>query len=250
MVERMERLAADAELIGRLQFINFDVRSPEWQEVSYVCAGYGYGVFVGWSHAGLLRPMAQRHGSRGAYGYTKLPEGLQLVGDDAHELSAELMIQSIEAFRTKTLMNPDPSKRWRSDGGASLRTFFIGRSLMELPDVYTRWHGNRSRSRKSLPEDVEHWKDSAVDFRYQRDTIPHERAIAVATLDELEGDSLTMAMFRLQDEGYSYAEIAEMLADAGIPATVGSVRSSMSRFRKRVRRERGPTHWSDGTTER
>lgn len=206
--------------------------------MSRTCAEYGYGVFIGWSHMGLLRPMAQRHARRGVYGYEKIPEGLTLIGDDAHELATELIIEAIPAFRIKTLMNPDPIKRWRPDGGATLRTFFIGRCLMELPDVYVRWDRRCRRARSQLV-DPERWLDLTANVPSPRSTEPHHQAVAVIALKQIAGDHDALLMLRLQDAGYSYAEIAEMFTDAGIDSTTDSVRSKIFRLKQRIQRKNG-----------
>jgi hypothetical protein len=237
--DRIERLLADAELINTLQYLNFDPTSKEWHEVSAACAEYGYSVFVGWGRAGLLRTMAHRHGGTGVYGAARIPEGQVLDLDQAHELSAELMIKAIEAFRTRTLMNPDPTKRWRPEGGASLRTYFIGRCLLELPGIYVRWDRQRRRSRNQLTDDIEVWEDTLNDDGYQRDTIPHSQALAAALLEEIARHDPAVTMFRLQDAGYSYDEIAQILTDAGSDTTPSMVRTRMSRLRGRMKEGTG-----------
>jgi hypothetical protein len=93
---------------------------------------------MGWTISGVVRQMAANHGrGSGVIGLSKIPEGLRLDRDDAHALVVELITTSVEAFRTKTLMNP--KRTWRPGGGASLKTYFVGRTLMELPDAYQRW---------------------------------------------------------------------------------------------------------------
>jgi hypothetical protein len=232
--ERLERILGDVDIIRRLQLQDFDPNSKDWRQLTDTLARYGYGVFVGWAHTGILRRMAANHGRSGVLGYTKLPEGLRLVGDDAHELATELIIVSIEAFRTKTLMHPNPSKRWRPEGGASLRTFFVGRCLMELPDVYEAWIRKNKPNGELLTDEPLKWERVFLDG-------PEEKAVASVEVEALHAyhDSTTLLMFQLQADGYSYVEIVEMLWDAGIEVTEGSVRSRLTRLRSKLGRETG-----------
>lgn len=242
LAERVERLLGDAELVSQLQWVGFDPETAEWRKMARTLAEYGYAVFKGWAYSGSLHRMAANHSSgKGVYGYQRIPETLQLRGDDAHALVAELMITSIEAFRRKTLMHPDPAKRWRPTGGASLRTFFVGRCLMELPDVYAKW----ARSEARAAAELERYADLVDrDSKGEYSADPGEQAIASARVDEVLGgvgdsDGEARTMFLLQQEGYSLIEIAEMLQAAGIEATEASVRSRMSRVRVMARRARG-----------
>lgn len=219
---RLERLA-EQEILQTLQWRSFHPGCTEWRQLASALVEYGYSVFVGWLVTGAVYRMAANHGGgRGVYGLNKIPENLQLKGDDAHELAAELMIAAVEAFRTKTLMK----HKWRPTGGASLKTFFVGRSLMTLPDVYVRWERDNHRSMSALRNaDL-----SPDDGRHSHN--PGDSAVAAATLDEVfAGDEDLALMFRLQEAGYSLLEIADML-----DTTEGAVRTRMSRVRIAARR--------------
>jgi len=221
--DRLARLAADHEIILELQLAGFDPDTDEWKEFATVLAEYGYGVFMGWGISGVVRQMAAGHaGGRGVLGMAKLPEDLQLDRDDAHAVAAELIEVAIEAFRSKTLLHRDPSKRWSPTGGASLKTFFIGRCLMELPDVFDKW--NRRERRALRPSDVDH---DAQARQYAREQ-----------LDDMfvGADPLIRPMFELHDQKYTYEEIADMLsASTGKTITAKKVRTDMSRFRAAAR---------------
>lgn len=220
--KRLERLA-DQQIVQTLQWRSFDRTCAEWRELASALVEYGYSVFKGWLVTGVVHQMAANHaGGRGVYGLNKIPESLRLTGDAAHELVAELMIAAVEDFRTKTLM---PNK-WRSTGGASLKTFFVGRCLMTLPDVYYRLERDRRRGMAAL-RNAEGRLD---DGRHSPN--PADSALAVRTLEEVfAGDARLEAMFRLQEAGYSLAEIADML-----DTTEAAVRTKMSRARTAARR--------------
>ena len=220
--QRLERIA-EHEIMTLLQLQRFDPSTPEWITVARALVEYGYAVFCAWFATGVARSMAANHaGGRGVIGLSKIPEGLRLDDDDAHALSLELMMASVNSFRTRTLMNP--KRTWRPDGGASLKTYFIGRCLMELPDTYRRWRRAEGPAAADVP-------DVPDDGRMSDD--PADHAIATARLREV--DPVSRAMFELQDHGYSLTEIAEILTTAGYPNTEGSVRTRMSRVRLAAR---------------
>lgn len=227
--QRLERLT-ERNIITTLQLCNFQVSSAEWQELAQALAEYGYAVFVGWGITGALYRVAAQHaGGRGVYGLGKIPENLRLGEDNARALAAELLMVAIEAFRSKSLM--DPRRTWSPTGGASLKTYFVGRCLMELPDVYVEWD---RRERRPIHDHA--GPDLTVDDG-RHGPNPADQAEASARVAELvDGDGVIRVMFELQQAGYSLQEIAEMLTAAGIQVSEGSIRTRMSRFRTTARR--------------
>lgn len=121
----------------------------------------------------------------------------------------------------------NPKRTWRANGGASLKTYFIGRCLMEFPDAYLRWR------RSERPSGNVNLCDAVADDGRHADD-PADLAVASARIDELLNVE-TRVMFELQQRGYSLAEVAEMLTDAGHPHTEASVRTRMSRARATAR---------------
>lgn len=233
---KLQRLV-EQEIILELQLQGFDTSTPEWQVFANALAEYGYAVFKGWLISGVVYEMAAQHGGgRGVFGLEKIPEGLRLWPDDAHAVATDLVIRSIAVFRERTLMNPRPDKRWRPDGGASIKTFFVGRCLMELPDTYRRWARQENRFRQ----------EGALYAALEREESPGQHidtesaGSAAATLRGLrqDNDRTTMAMFELQSAGYSYDEIADMLTSVGIGMTKAQVRTRMSRARSAARSTR------------
>lgn len=233
---RLQRLVEE-EIVLDLQLGGFGTATPEWQEFAAALAEYGYSVFMGWLISGVVYEMAAKHGGgRGVFGLEKIPAALRLRPDDAHAVSADLIIRSIAAFREKTLMNPNPDKRWRADGGASIKTFFVGRCLMELPDIYQRWARQESRFRSQVARYAALEQDDRPGWHVDTESA----GSAAAELDRIRRatDTETVAMFELQLIGYSYDEIAEMLSSVGAPVTPAQVRSRMSRARSAARSSR------------
>lgn len=229
---RLQRLA-DREVVLTLELQGFDTSTPEWDAFARALAEYGFSVILGWLITGsAFRMAASQRGGQGVLGLAKLPDDLRLDRDDATSVATETVAVAIAKFREKTLMNRDPSKRWRADGGASIKTFFVGRCLMELPDCYQRWEretkaGARLGSARRLSEFDED------DLHSQR-VSPERSAVAVVGLDEVfdDGDELVRAMFELDEAGYSHEEVAEMLTAAGHPTSKAAVRTKMYRHRQ------------------
>lgn len=235
---RLRKLQNDHDLLLQLQLTGFDTTSPDWAVFQNVLVEYGYSVFVGWGISGELRRRAASHGRTGVWGLNKLPEGLILTREQAHELAAELVMVSIVQFREKTLLNPDPTRRWTVQGGASLKTFFIGRCLLELPDVYSKVRDQFDASPTALSSSSTPVGQQQINLRQLRPTTmlstestghghTDYAALDAAEVAALEtADPRAMSMFRLQLEGYSLAEIGEILG-----CTEGVVRTTMYRFR-------------------
>ena len=200
---RLERLAADAEIILTLRLQNFDPTTPDWRMFQAVLIEYGYGVCLAWAKAGVIRQMAARHAhGRGVLGLHKVPELVRFDDQDAHDFVSDLIVTSVEAFRTKSLMNP--RKTWREDGGASITTFFIGRVLMEFPGEYRRF----TRSRQNLVT----LDDPEQHDRHPADDDPEGVALGRVELDETFGAGTPLRMmFDLWGEGWGYDAIAEVL---------------------------------------
>jgi hypothetical protein len=227
---KLQRLA-DHEIILTLELQGFDTSTAEWRAFAAALAEYGYGVFMGWLHTGSVYIVVANHNQgRGVLGLNKLPEGLRLVGDDAHVVATELVIASIARFRSETLMNSDPARRWSVTGGASLKSYFVGRCLMELPDIYARWDHDQRRRRRQLASPDQIFTGRLHD--------PAQAGVDAVVIEEaFRGqDSQHRAMIELFAGGYSYLEIAELLTAAGHPTTVAEVRTNLHRLRVAARK--------------
>ncbi len=226
----------------RLQLVAYDTNSPEWAVFQAAHIEYGYSVFMAWGVTGLLREKAVAHaGGCGVRGATKVPEARTMHRDDAHELSVELMIVAIGKFRKKTLLNPDPARRWSPTGGASIKTYFIGRALMELPDVFERLRRHEQRATATLIPACDD-DDGGNQHRVLESGDRHRSGTTASlvedrlVLDDLFADRpVDRMIFELYAENYTAAEVAEVLTDAGYPMKEGTVHSRISRFRSIAR---------------
>jgi DNA-directed RNA polymerase specialized sigma24 family protein len=211
--KRKERMA-DELIVERLRRTGF-VDGPEWRLLACALVEYGYVVLVVWGCNGSLGRHAARYG--GVSG-RRVPADLWLDESDAQALAAEVLLVATDKFRTSSL------PRWKPTGGASLKTFFIGRCMMELADVYLAWH---NREQRPLP--LGH--SCVDDGRHQnRSEDVVEARIMIDQL--LDHDPGLREMLLLQADGYTLAEIAKRLG-----ASESSVRSRIHRGRRQLYRK-------------
>ncbi len=217
--QHLARLAADQDLVSTLQWCNFDPATPEWKQLAQALVEYGYSVFKGWLIKGSAYQRARERGVRGLH---RMPEGLRLPPDEAHALAAQLMIVSVEAFRTRVLMRG----KWHWKGGASLKTFFVGQCLFRLPGVYRRW---RQQEAVGVPIPLsENTRRDRIERELDPARIVHERMAQESLLARIK-DQVAREMFALRGMDLSYAAIAERLE-----TTESSVRTRLSRARKQM----------------
>jgi DNA-directed RNA polymerase specialized sigma24 family protein len=234
--DRAERPLADEEIVRRLAREHFDPKGPTWRILSETLIAYGYSVFKGWLMTGAVYRAAASHGSAGIRGLARIPKDLKLREDDAHDLTATLLTTAIARFR-RTLQDGG----WRPNGGASLRTFFVGRCLMELPDVYERWRRQQDRWAREVTD-----VSGVDDGRFSAD--PADAAVASVHLDELlpptEYEHVRV-MLTLAQSGYTVAEISCLFTEAGIPYSEATVRTRISRTRAKVRKQQDRSERGD-----
>jgi hypothetical protein len=222
----------DHRLIAGLAAAGFNPDSAEWHALLVVLADYSYAVLRHWLVNGKIHEMARSQG-QGVRGLAKIPPGLIVSGDDAHELAVMTVQTSLRRF-LRSLAEGD----WDAHGGASLATFFVGRCLMVFPDVYQQWSRERMRWHAIMENshDIEagrpvfaSWsEDPAADALART-----ERKDSLAALTPYE-----RALLELSAAGYTTREIAEMFTRAGVPRTEVAVNTKLNRLRKELRRRR------------
>lgn len=215
----LERLAADQDLIRFLQLSEFDDSTAEWKQFARALAEYGYGVFRAWLGTGEV---VRRLAVRTVRGRTDLPSPFRLTEDEVAELSAELIVRGIVSFRANVLLRG----RWQSDGGATLKTFFVGHLLFLVPGTYRQWR--RDAGREPLFDPSEPPPEQIVSGLSSTD-----RADLRVILEEVGGrlPADERVMFELQADGWTIAQIAR-----GLNMSEPKVKTLMMRARERVAR--------------
>ena len=144
---------------------------------------------------------------------------------------------AVEKFRDTVLA----TGRWNPDGGASLKTFFIGQCLFRFPNPYYRsWHTAITGRQQEAPDDLAGWKQADPTTRSPEHDLVQREDIARGLADL---DDRTRAALLLLDQGFDQTEVA-----ARMGTTRKAVEMIVRRHRARLdqpRRHptRGQTPW-------
>lgn len=142
----LDRLAADQDLVTSLGLQGY--RGNDYAVFETELAKYGIAVIGGWIHRGLIFARCRQRGLGGL----PPPLGDALRDPDTvSELTGETVAKALVHFRTDVLLRG----RWVSNGGATLKTFFVGQCLFRFANVYRAWHAKEQRKEPPLdPHDV------------------------------------------------------------------------------------------------
>ena len=194
--ESLERRQADVEIRNELARAGF--RGPVWDRYAWELARYGYAVMMAWLQSGEIFSQCK------VKGCSLGPPPLEWTVDDRAGLASETVALAVNSFKQQALIEG----RWTPDGGATLKTYFIGGCVFAFPNLYRKWLTDRAALQQliSIERDIEDRSDLPRD--------PSE--MAVTRLHIQEGfnsipDDRTKSAVLLQGMGYTYVEIGEIL---------------------------------------
>ena len=150
-----------------------------------------------------------------------------LTPDEAEEIAQDIVVQSVLEFREDALVGG----KWSPTGGASLKTFFVGRCLMEACKVLKQRARELKRAARYIQEVEEDdllelpSRDMPLETQFELDD-ELRRVAGVLSAKELE-------VARLRAEGLSAKEIADRLGT--LPR---SVYKALERVRAKTRKRR------------
>lgn len=208
--KKLALLEADAELIYKLMLGGYAGR--DWDAFADVLARYAYPVILSWINKGTL---VQRCFAKGL----RAPRLFRHKRADREDISRSIIAESIFVFRRDVLI----PGRWNAGKGATLKTFFIGRCLMQYPNAYRDWR------QQNVPPRVDE-KELArqLELRTNLPATPDQLAELHRRLPEVvkkeQSPAFVSALFAA---GFSQEEIA---AAAGL--TTVAVQSKIKRLRK------------------
>jgi hypothetical protein len=135
-VRRAAQRLADAQLRDRLAEEGFS--GPLWRTFQMDAAEYGIAVFMRWVGTGEV--------------YTRAAARRRVVNRPTRELTYEerrglvnlVVAHGLRYFRQGALV----AGRWSADGGAALKTFFIGACLLQFKAAFEAWRPD------SMPEEI------------------------------------------------------------------------------------------------
>lgn len=193
--EKVDRLAADYDLVNSLALRNYEGR--EWEYFATELAKYGMAVIAGWMRKpGVIFEKCRAKG----FGLPSI--GRPFTDDEVEELTGETVAKALKHFRTDVLMK----HKWDYRKGAALRTYFVGQCLIRFANIYRRWYGNESRNRLEGADDaVVHDLIGPGSDDPARDAT--DRAVALHFLADVKNPQARRAMV-LTAQGRTQAEIA------------------------------------------
>ncbi|GAA4730060.1 AsnC family protein [Phytohabitans rumicis] len=121
---------ADGQLRDELAAAGFT--GPKQELFELEAAEYGIGVFMKWLRTGEV----YKHAA--AKRRVVEPPRRELTVDERRGLTNLIIGYGLAYFRKQALVGG----RWRPDGGASLKTFFVGACLLQFKAAFEYWRGD------------------------------------------------------------------------------------------------------------
>ncbi|MEU9381302.1 hypothetical protein AB0D38_10015 [Streptomyces sp. NPDC048279] len=147
--------------------------------------------------------------------------------EDLEEVVQDTVARAVVIFERDALR----AGRWRTDGGASLATYFIGTCLFAFAEVYRR-RFNSWRRQQAMETAVAR-ESGQGDLPDVADTVVEHETV-MAFLASTSPDPRLRLVIYLHYEGHTHAEIAATLADG---TTARAVEAMLYRYRKQLAQE-------------
>ncbi|PPK67894.1 sigma factor-like helix-turn-helix DNA-binding protein [Actinokineospora auranticolor] len=210
--EQAERRRHDIAVYDVLALEGF--RGRNWDRFADDLARYGYATVMAWLRCGEMFAFCANQNRA-------LPAPpWYWTDDDRAELANLTVTTALNDFRRRA----GEGTGWNPDGGASIRTYFMGNCVLSFPNHYRRWLGEQERH---APLTEVNGDRHAVD--------PADLAVTALTareaLDDIP-DERTRRAVVLHAQGYTHAEIADL-----IDTTPRAVEGLLHRQRHRARGE-------------
>lgn len=225
-----ERLGADQELVEAMRQEGF--HGPVWQGFAEAAAQYGLAVLHAWLRDLSIFAHCAAKGIPLA-----VPEPLResgLTAEEIEDLANETVARAITGFRNDVLI----PGRWSAEGGATLKTFFVGQCLLKFSGVFRAWWRQQQRRRAMVCLDAQPESVIAGFHDPAWDSDPADAAVDRAGWDALLAiakDDRTRQVLRLRAEGYRNAEIGKLLG-----VSDKTIERVLHQHRQRAAAEREP----------
>lgn len=228
--ERLERQAKDRDLVEQLRAVGFT--GPRYEALAADLAAYGLAVMQAWIQRRVIYHKSAQFG-RPVRCPEAVREHLTTHTNDRNELALEIVAHALVSFRNRALVRG----AWSSQGGAALRTFFVGACVAEFANVFRNWLREYTMARAARPcglggERDEHSGinpiDGAVD---DPSTIVIRNQWLNQELSMIKNKNLRYALHAITFRAATYGEIAEELG-----LTEPAVKMMVSRYRRERRR--------------
>ncbi|ADP80146.1 RNA polymerase sigma factor [Pseudofrankia inefficax] len=224
-IESLPRREDDHRLRNDLALTGFE--GPQYELFEHELARYGLQVMLAWIGKGLIFAQCARRGILGLR--SEYDEDIRLTPDDVEELASETVCRSLKSFRRSALVGGG----WTLEGGATLKTYFIGTCLYDFANTYRMWIREQNAWRRG-------GRVEATLYNAAHTAAP-ETADVVLALDSLRRhlagvpNERTRLVLALVTDGYTHEEIAQILADGTTPRAVEGL---LYRHRQSIRRQK------------
>ncbi|MEJ3742792.1 ECF-type sigma factor [Actinomycetes bacterium KLBMP 9797] len=212
----LARYAGDAALYKRLAHAGH--QGPEYELFLLELARYGLAVITAWLRSGVIFAKAASLGRP-----ARRPLGLAELAEDDHTAIADLAVTYGLRLFIKTTFK---EAQWRPDGGASLKTFFIGACLLTFSNALKAWRPDRTLQEVPTEHVEVPLNGHAVD---PCDTVI-TRLSAVESLNDIQ-DEINRKIVLAKSQGLTHKEIADKI---GGGLTERAVEMRLSRIRQRA----------------
>ncbi|MEV7099803.1 hypothetical protein AB0M80_44025 [Amycolatopsis sp. NPDC051045] len=222
--EFLERRRHDLALRNELAAENFD--GPVWDRFVEELARYGHAVMLAWLRTGEIFAHCSR---------TDRPIGavpLTWSDEDRIDLATDAVVSAIKTFRKNALVGGG----WTPEGGASLRTYFIGACVLVFPAIYRSWKTQHEKQRRCPAVGTSSDLEDVGTVLAQRANEPDDVAIVWRQIaDGLQAlpDDRTRTALAASTMGYTYVEIADLLS-VDTEVSRGTVAQILLRHRRRL----------------
>ncbi|QPS60673.1 RNA polymerase sigma factor [Corynebacterium minutissimum] len=221
--DESERLAGDRELYEVLREQGFQGRDYDDFEIEIM--GYGFACIKKWIMTKELLAKC-----REKLDFVPNDEDVRLdllTPDEVEEIAEDIVVESVLVFREHALVGG----KWSPSGGASLKTFFVGRCLMEACKVLKRRARELKRTARYIQEVEENEllqlpsREMPLETQFELDD---ELRHITGLLSDKE-----LEVARLRADGLSAREIADRLE-----TFPHSVNKALERVRAKARKHR------------
>ncbi|WP_083819484.1 RNA polymerase sigma factor [Pseudofrankia inefficax] len=220
-LDSLPRRAIDAQLRNDLALAGFE--GPDYDLFQHELSRYALQVMLAWIGKGTIFFYCAQ---KGIYGLrSERDEDTRLTPDDVEELAFETVARALPAFRRAALVNGG----WTLEGGATLKTYFVGTCLYEFANTYRLWNREQRRWHSNGDAEAIHYNQT-----WAAAADPEDIVIALDTVRRLLSkipNERTQLVLALATDGYTHSEIAEILADGSTPRAVEGL---LSRHRRTV----------------
>ncbi|MDX8033684.1 sigma factor-like helix-turn-helix DNA-binding protein [Lentzea sp. BCCO 10_0856] len=209
-----DRLRIDGVLVQH--FRESGLTGPRWDQFHRQLLGHGLTIVTKLVRSGAMFSRCGRHG--------RYLHQQEISPQEAEELASDAVFDGFVYFRDRGLLG----RQWSVEHGQPLTEYFVNACVLAFPNVYRRWQRRVSGWQDVRLVDSFASLDNIVTEGTPEDAVI-EQAAANAAFAALSEDNRRLLF--LHDQGYSHAEIAELLR-----LTPRAVEGRIRRARQAVRR--------------